>query len=176
MSKSGGTVTPGSLQPYTWDEFDVTNVARERRSQAELLVAYVVIGARSTVIGAYAQVIWTPPRPRAEFVPTNINVAEVRLTDPGRVLVDKRVDGAAARELARAVNALSRETGGEHSCPNDSGRRWEIRFPTPHIVVDDLSCGAVAFTVRGRSEPVLAEDEDIGMKVAQVLHVSTNEL
>jgi hypothetical protein len=101
-------------------------------SLAELSVAVASFGADKSVLRVDGQVLWVPPRTAAEQVPEDVQQVSLVQYRGDRVVARKRLDGAAARELADLLNRLRRINMGPPTCPFDSSKATHYTMTFPH--------------------------------------------
>ncbi|MGI9005430.1 MAG: hypothetical protein ACR2FU_04385 [Streptosporangiaceae bacterium] len=131
--------------------------------QAGLVVSVLAVGPGRSVVRADAQVIWYPPRSRAEYIRTG-RFSAARLSgtlfNPRRRVVRRIITSRAViARLAGTLNVLPADPGLQYGCPAMLAE-YQVTFVPREagqqkIVAVPDGCNSVGLTVGGRAEPGL---------------------
>ncbi len=124
---------------------------------AEVELELVAMSASETGLRADAEVIWLPPKPPDEFVPSGTAVTLIAInhfgTSAATTLRTRHLDSADAAAVIRDLNALLPDDGSTRHCAADDGYRIQIEVTvagTPTVFSDWWACYLVQVT-RGRT-------------------------
>ena len=131
-------------------------------NEADLVVSVLAVGAR-TLVRVDTQVIWYPPRSRAEYVVPGLYAAarlREQLFNPHLHTVRLTVTSPAViARLARTLDVLPADPGIQYACPAILAEYRVTFVPRaagqPQIVAVPDGCNSVGMTVGGQQQPDL---------------------
>ena len=134
--------------------FDAPSTTAYEGATVELELA--AMSSSETGLRADAEVIWLPPKPAGEFVPSGTAVTLLAVNHFGSsdatTLRTRNLDRGDAAPLISALNVLLPSGGGAHGCGLDTGYRVQIEADvagTPLVFSDWWACSEVLVTRGG---------------------------
>lgn len=137
-------------------------------------VSVQAAGQGKSVVRYDAMVIWLPPRPAAEDLPSGVTRVQVDLLSgtPQEAVASATVTATGeVDQLVALVNGLPTAAPGVSDCPAERGQEVRLTFVGPgktSVTVSQGSCGFVRFGARGRY-PSLTDPGDALWKTAATL-------
>jgi hypothetical protein len=149
-------------------------------SNAQLDVAVTDVGSGTVVIRADAQVAWTKPRPKAEFVPIRDHVVILTVThlDGPKRRRGKRVVATSeelVQPIVRSFNQLRVSAPAYFGeCAGDARLQYQVAFARspgapPDLVASIGPCSGVGATAGERTLPGLVPSGAFSTSVAHLL-------